>query len=197
MSHDGQQSPHRRYNALNGDWILVSPHRTRRPWLGRHESGPPIDRPAYDPQCYLCPGNQRADGAANPDYSETFCFTNDYPALLPDLSKVRTSEAAAFLFRAEPVCGTCRVICFTPRHDLTLPRMSQEQIRAVVQVWADQTEELGSRYRWVQVFENKGDVMGCSNPHPHGQIWAGWSIISRRNSSSVIGSCWRMTIGSL
>lgn len=174
MSIGKESSPHRRYNALTGDWVLVSPHRTQRPWLGRREDAAGADRPAYDPGCYLCPGNTRAGGEVNPKYSGTYVFTNDYPALLPEGSAV--DSGGTELFRSEPARGTCRVVCFSPRHDLTLPRMSEEEIRSVIEVWMAQTAELGSRYRWVQVFENKGDVMGCSNPHPHGQIWASDSL---------------------
>lgn len=166
--------PHRRYNPLTGEWVLVSPHRTKRPWQGQVEKLPPEDRPSYDPQCYLCPGNERAGGARNPHYESTFVFTNDFAALLPDTP--RASSAPHPLLRAESEQGTCRVICFSPRHDLTLPEMSLEDIRLVVDVWAEQTVELGERYTWVQVFENKGTIMGCSNPHPHGQVWAGSAL---------------------
>jgi hypothetical protein len=168
------EHPHRRYNALNGDWILVSPHRTQRPWQGQVERPPQETRPAHDPTCYLCPGNERAGGKRNPDYASTFVFVNDFSALLPD-----SPPAPAVgnpLLQAEGVQGECRVICFSPRHDLTLPEMPVADIRHVVDVWAEQTVELGQRYRWVQVFENKGAVMGCSNPHPHGQIWAGSAL---------------------
>lgn len=164
-------SPHRRLNALTGDWILVSPQRTKRPWQGKQETASASGRPAYDPKCYLCPGNERAGGAQSPVYESTFVFDNDFAAIL----KERAPEPGApedHLFRTEAVSGTCRVICFSPRHDLTLPEMPRAAIRQVIDVWASQTEELGRRYRWVQVFENKGDVMGCSNPHPHGQVWA-------------------------
>jgi UDPglucose--hexose-1-phosphate uridylyltransferase len=167
---DQDQLPHRRYNALNGDWILVSPHRTQRPWLGKQESATSARRPAYDPACYLCPGNERAGGAKNPGYTSTYVFTNDFAALLPSGGR---SIAIGDLLRSQSVSGTCRVICFSPRHDLTLPEMPIEAIRKVVDVWAEQTEELAREYRWIQVFENKGEIMGCSNPHPHGQIWAG------------------------
>ena len=165
------EHPHRRYNPLTGQWILVSPHRTQRPWQGRQEEDAGERHPSYDPGCYLCPGNQRARGDTNPDYASTYVFTNDYPALLPDSPRDELQETP--LFRRQSVRGTCRVLCFSPRHDLTLPRMSPEEIRAVVDIWAEQVAELGRIYRWVQVFENKGSIMGCSNPHPHGQIWAG------------------------
>jgi UDPglucose--hexose-1-phosphate uridylyltransferase len=166
---DPNQRPHRRYNALTGDWILVSPHRTQRPWQGKQESAGGEPRPPYDPKCYLCPGNERAGGAKNPTYTSTFVFRNDFAAILPNGISAQAGDG---LFRSQPVSGTCRVICFSPRHDLTLPEMPVEAIRGVVQVWAEQTDELGREYRWIQVFENKGEIMGCSNPHPHGQIWA-------------------------
>ena len=161
--------PHRRYNPLTGEWVLVSPHRTKRPWRGQVETPPPDHRPAYDPGCYLCPGNERAGGARNPLYESTYVFTNDFAALLPDTPPASSDHP---LLRFESQRGTCRVVCFSPRHDLTLPEMTPEEIRRVVDVWAGQTSELGQRYRWVQVFENKGAMMGASNPHPHGQIWA-------------------------
>ncbi len=168
------EHPHRRYNALTGDWVLVSPHRTKRPWQGQVERPPQETRPAYDPTCYLCPRNERAGGVRNPDYSSTFVFTNDFSALLPNTPPAPAGGHP--LLQAESEQGECRVICFSPRHDLTLPEMPVEDIRRVVDVWAGQTAELGQRYRWVQVFENKGAVMGCSNPHPHGQIWAGSAL---------------------
>jgi UDPglucose--hexose-1-phosphate uridylyltransferase len=127
-------------------------------------------RPAYDPECYLCPGNERAGGLRNPAYENCFVFDNDYPVLLPNLEPHR--EAPHPLLQTQSVPGVSRVICFSPRHDLTLPEMTCPQIRRVVDTWADQTAQLGKAYRWVQVFENKGQVMGCSNPHPHGQIFA-------------------------
>jgi UDPglucose--hexose-1-phosphate uridylyltransferase len=170
------EHPHRRHNALTGEWILVSPHRTKRPWQGRQEGAPAAQRPAYDPKCYLCPGNERAGGARNPPYTGTYVFTNDFAAMLPrpkGLSAPGEVNEAGGLLRGQPVSGTCRVICFSPRHDWTLPEMPEEAIRGVVDVWAEQSAELGRQYRWVQVFENKGDIMGCSNPHPHGQVWAG------------------------
>jgi UDPglucose--hexose-1-phosphate uridylyltransferase len=169
MTNQTLDFPHRRFNALTGDWILVSPHRTKRPWQGKQETTPPNNRPQHDPKCYLCAGNDRAGGLKNPDYTSTYVFDNDFAAILPEGGEIIQENN---LFRSEPVTGSCRVICFSPRHDWTLPEMPVEGIRGVVDVWAEQTAELGQKYRWVQVFENKGDVMGCSNPHPHGQIWA-------------------------
>jgi UDPglucose--hexose-1-phosphate uridylyltransferase len=166
--------PHRRRNALNGDWVLVSPHRTERPWLGQVEKKPPETRPAYDPDCYLCPGNQRAGGVKNPPYTGTFVFTNDFAALLPEAPPADANDHT--LLHNEDMPGTCRVLCFSPRHDLTLAEMSLPEIRVVVDLWAQQTQELGQKYTWVQVFENKGAMMGSSNPHPHGQIWASAGI---------------------
>jgi len=164
------EHPHRRFNPLLGEWVLVSPHRTKRPWLGQVEKLAPDDRPAYDPKCFLCPGNQRMGSDVNPNYDATLVFTNDFSALLTDTPEM--AETPDDLLRVEPTRGECRVICFSPRHDLTLAEMAVPDIRKVVDVWAAQTAELGERYRWVQVFENKGAAMGCSNPHPHGQIWA-------------------------
>ncbi|MBT8165038.1 MAG: UDP-glucose--hexose-1-phosphate uridylyltransferase [Acidimicrobiia bacterium] len=169
-------TPHRRFNPLTGSWVLVSAHRTERPWLGETENVTDEPRLQRDPACYLCPGSTRANGAQNPDYTDTFVFTNDYPALLPEPEP--KSDEASPLFRAERQAGTCRVICFSPRHDLTLAELDSEGLLRVIDLWADQTAELGQDYRWVQVFENKGEAMGASNPHPHGQIWAGTSLPS-------------------
>ena len=164
-------SPHRRYNPLVGEWVLVSPDRTDRPWHGRRES-PAHDEQTvhHDPDCYLCPGNERAGGERNPDYATTFVFTNDFPSLVPGPAEA-TWESTGLL-RAEPQPGTCRVLCFHPRHDLTLAQMTVEQIRPVVEVWVDQVRELSRDFAWVQLFENRGSQMGASNPHPHGQLWA-------------------------
>ena len=161
--------PHRRFNPLRGEWVLVSPHRAKRPWLGQVEKAATDNRPRHDPECYLCPGNKRAGGEVNPRYADTFVFTNDFAALLPDAPERGSSDG---LLRAEPVHGECRVICFSPRHDLTLAEMPVAEICKVVELWVAETASLGKKYCWVQVFENKGAVMGCSNPHPHGQIWA-------------------------
>lgn len=162
--------PHRRLNALTGDWVLVSPHRTKRPWQGKQETPNLAARPPYDPQCYLCAGNTRANGELNPPYTSTYVFPNDFAALLPEEGNEAPSSHP--LLQQENASGISRVICFSPRHDLTLPEMSVEEIQQVINVWAEQAAELGKEYRWVQIFENKGDIMGCSNPHPHGQIWA-------------------------
>lgn len=162
-------APHRRFNLLNGDWVLVSPHRTQRPWQGQNEDQPQDNRPAYDPTCYLCPGNTRANGQTNPAYTEPFVFQNDFAALLPD-AQAETSQDE--LFQTQSLQGECRVICYSPRHDLTLAQMPEDQIEAVIRCWQTQYQELSTKYKWVQIFENKGAIMGCSNPHPHGQIWA-------------------------
>ncbi len=164
------ERPHRRYNALTGEWVLVSPHRAQRPWLGKVEDRRREDRPAYDPDCYLCPGNQRVSGAVNPKYEHTYVFTNDFQALLPDGADPFDENSG--LLHSTGVRGTCRVVCFSPRHDLTLAEMDAQTIRSVIDCWAEQISDLGQTYRWVQVFENKGEMMGASNPHPHGQIWA-------------------------
>ena len=165
--------PHRRYNPLVDEWVLVSAGRTRRPWLGSEEPPPPERRPSYDPDCYLCPGNVRANGERNPAYPDTFVFTNDFAALQPDSPVERMEEG---LLLAEVEQGTCRVLCFSPRHDVGLATMPAVAVRRVVDVWAEQSRELGARYRWVQVFENRGETMGASNPHPHGQVWAGSAL---------------------
>lgn len=161
--------PHRRFNLLTGEWVLVSPHRTKRPWQGQVEKLPQATLPSYDPDCYLCPGNARAGDARNPQYESTYVFTNDFAAILPDTPMSGDERS---LLRYQSVQGTCRVLCFSPRHDLTLARMCPDDIRVVIDLWAEQVVELGETYRWVQVFENRGAMMGSSNPHPHGQVWA-------------------------
>lgn len=164
------ERPHRRLNALTGEWVFVSPQRTERPWLGRQESVVLGARAPYDQQCYLCPGNARANGERNPPYASTYVFTNDFPAFLPDGCSV--SPSSGELLRAQTEEGTCRVMCYSPRHDLTLAQLRLNELQHVIQTWVEQVAELGQRWSWVQVFENKGELMGCSNPHPHGQIWA-------------------------
>jgi len=168
--------PHRRYNILTGEWILVSPHRMKRPWQGQTEDTPRETRPAYDPNCYLCPGNVRSSGIKNPDYTEPFVFVNDFSAIIEDVSPAEINMEELIIAKSEE--GICKVICFSPRHDLTLPQMSMSQISAVIHTWTTEYLELGSRsnINYVQIFENKGAIMGCSNPHPHGQIWAQSSI---------------------
>jgi len=160
--------PHRRFNPLTGGWVQVSPQRMGRPWQGEvSEPDPPP--PAYDPACYLCPGNARVGGETNPAYEGVHVFDNDFPALLDEPGSAAGDDP---LFRAEASGGVSRVICFSPDHGRSLPRLSPAQIRAVIDTWAAQTAELGARFAHVQVFENKGAMMGCSNPHPHGQVWA-------------------------
>ncbi|WP_430817522.1 UDP-glucose--hexose-1-phosphate uridylyltransferase [Carboxylicivirga sp. RSCT41] len=167
---------HRRYNALTGDWVLVSPHRTKRPWQGKVEKPAIEQRPEYDEKCYLCPGNERAGGHKNPEYKDVFVFQNDFSALVPDIPEGNYTNGE--LFRAESERGFCKVICFSPRHDLTIPEMEVENIKKVVDLWCEQYEEIGALdyIKHVQIFENKGDIMGCSNPHPHGQIWGQYSV---------------------
>jgi UDPglucose--hexose-1-phosphate uridylyltransferase len=165
-------SPHRRLNLLTREWVLVSPQRARRPWQGQVEKTPPENQPQYDPTCYLCPGNERAGGVKNPAYTGTFVFDNDFAALLPE--EVSPSGQVSPLFQTEPERGVCRVICFSPRHDLSMPQLSIDDAEAVVTTWSNETAALFRRpeIAYVQVFENKGAVMGCSNPHPHSQIWS-------------------------
>jgi len=181
---DLKEQPHRRFNPLTREWVLVSPHRTQRPWQGQVEKLPPESQPAYDPNCYMCPGNRRATGAITPVYNGTYVFDNDYPALLPDIPDAETPPAGMSselsqtdqkgLLVARPEQGLCRVVCFSPRHDLSPAKMERADLRRVVDVWAEQYRELGALpfINHVQIFENRGSLMGCSNPHPHGQIWA-------------------------
>ncbi|KAJ2776372.1 galactose-1-phosphate uridyl transferase [Coemansia javaensis] len=180
--------PHRRFNPLTGSWVLCSPHRAKRPWLGQVEAAAVADerRPAHDPQCYLCPGNRRATGAQNSDYTGTYVFANDYAAVHGEqpectaeaLAQVAGSGASDELFRIESVRGQCRVLCFTPRHDLTLAELGVDEVCRVVRAWQGVYAELSADpgIEYVQLFENKGAAMGCSNPHPHGQAWALSSI---------------------
>ncbi|MCY1152440.1 MAG: UDP-glucose--hexose-1-phosphate uridylyltransferase [Sphaerochaetaceae bacterium] len=169
-----QESTHNRLNPLTGEWIKVSPHRTKRPWQGQVED---VQRPSeikYDSSCYLCPTNTRSNNEQNPDYKDTFVFTNDFSALLSDTDSVSTQFGPNNLLKSKGEKGVCKVICFSPRHDLTVARMEVEDIVKIIKVWREQYNELGklSYINHVQIFENKGSIMGCSNPHPHGQIWA-------------------------
>jgi len=169
---DLQATPHRRYNPLTQEWVLVSPHRTARPWQGQVEAVSPPTSVEYDPNCYLCPGNARAGGVNNPAYSSTFVFENDFAALRPDTAISKHEEADLLL--AESEAGICRVVCFSPRHDLTISTVPAADLLNVVNVWVEQYRELGALpfINSVQIFENRGALMGASNPHPHGQIWA-------------------------
>jgi UDPglucose--hexose-1-phosphate uridylyltransferase len=173
-----QQNPHRRYNPLKREWVLVSPHRTQRPWQGQTEVKSAEVALQYDPTCYLCPGNLRVGGVRTEKYTSTYVFENDFAALKLDAPRFSSDEDGKGLLVAEGESGVCRVICFSPRHDLTLAKMSVAEIRAVVDVWTEQCVELGSRndIGYVEIFENRGAMMGASNPHPHGQIWASRSI---------------------
>ncbi|MGA9529782.1 MAG: UDP-glucose--hexose-1-phosphate uridylyltransferase [Terriglobales bacterium] len=170
--------PHRRLNPLTAEWVLVSPHRTKRPWRGQTETPISSAELSYDPNCYLCPGNERAGGVRNPKYATTFVFDNDFAALKPDIGDARQDESQRGLMVAESELGTCRVVCFSPRHDLTLARMPVQDILHIVDTWVDQYGAIASlsRINYVEIFENRGAMMGCSNPHPHGQIWANQTI---------------------
>lgn len=164
------EHPHRRFNPLTGEWLLISPHRTKRPWQGQQESNQWPESAPHDASCYLCAGNQRAGGERNPPYKTTFVFTNDFAALMPQVPDAPESGDPLFQIQAE--YGTSRVICFSPDHSKTLPLLTDEEMHAVICTWMDEAAELGKQFPSVQIFENKGAVMGCSNPHPHGQIWA-------------------------
>ncbi len=176
MNFDYKEHPHTRLNLLTGEYVLVSPHRSKRPWQGKTEADPGKPRPAYDPACYLCPGNKRADGSENPAYEGQYVFTNDFSALLSDVPDGGLNEEGLLVAQSQK--GICKVICFSPRHDLTLPEMELPAIINVINLWSEQVKELSanSYIKYIQIFENKGEIMGCSNPHPHGQIWASQNI---------------------
>jgi UDPglucose--hexose-1-phosphate uridylyltransferase len=171
MNTNLQDYSHKRFNILTGEWVLVSPHRAKRPWQGQNEEISNEKRPTYDPNCYLCSGNTRVNGEKNPKYNDVLVFTNDFAALQTTSPKFAINEG---LFKAESEQGICKVICFSPDHSKSLAEMSVENIHKVVKTWQNEYTELGSNnmINYVQIFENKGAIMGCSNPHPHGQIWS-------------------------
>jgi UDPglucose--hexose-1-phosphate uridylyltransferase len=173
---DWTKDPHRRFNPLTGEWVLVSPHRTDRPWQGQMEDEAVAAQPDYDPNCYLCPGNSRAGGVRNPVYDGTFVFDNDFAALKTGTPLDRFEQDGLLLAESEP--GLCRVVCFTPRHNLTIANMDAASLRKVVDAWVEQYLELGARteINYVQIFENRGAMMGASNPHPHCQIWSSHAL---------------------
>jgi len=175
MNNELNQLPHRRLNLLTGEWVLVSPHRAKRPWQGKKEKVKNFEKKTYDPTCYLCPGNTRSSGITNQDYTQPFSFINDYSALLPNTDKLEHTQG---LLHAKAEAGICKVVCFSPDHSLTLPLMNVLEISQIIKLWKLEFKELGELedINYVQIFENKGELMGCSNPHPHGQIWSQRSI---------------------
>jgi UDPglucose--hexose-1-phosphate uridylyltransferase len=192
---DWKTDPHRRLNPLTREWVLVSPHRTDRPWQGQFEEVPPENLPDYDPKCYLCPGNSRAGGVRNPVYASTFVFDNDFAALKPDTPTERADLEGLLIAEGEP--GICRVVCFSPRHNLTLANMEHRDVRKVVDMWVEQYADLGANplINYVQIFENRGAMMGCSNPHPHCQIWSSYRLPNEVSKEQASLSAWRADRG--
>ena len=192
---DWKRDPHRRFNPLTREWVLVSPHRTDRPWQGQVEEEAAAAQPDYDPKCYLCPGNPRAGGALNPAYTSTFVFDNDFAALKPATPVERFDEQGLLVAEGEP--GICRVVCFSPRHNLTLANMEREDVRVVVDAWVEQYAELGANpaIRYVQIFENRGAMMGASNPHPHCQIWSSHRLPNEVAKEQASLEAWRAERG--
>jgi len=179
-----QQISHRRYNILNGEWILVAPHRTKRPWQGHEEARAVRNTISYDAECYLCPGNTRANGITNPPYTSTYAFVNDFSALMPEVPEFETADP---LLVARSEKGICKVVCFSPNHNETLADLSESAIELVIRTWQTEYRALGALpfINYVQIFENKGEIMGCSNPHPHGQIWAQESVPAEPSREQV------------
>jgi UDPglucose--hexose-1-phosphate uridylyltransferase len=192
---DWKREPHRRFNPLTREWVLVSPHRTARPWQGQIEESAIAQQLPYDPQCYLCPGNTRVGGVRNPAYTSTFVFDNDFAALKPDTPPGRFDQDGLLIAEAEP--GVCRVVCFSPRHDLTVANMTLPDLRRVVDVWAAQFRDLGALplIHYVQIFENRGAMMGASNPHPHCQIWSNHAIPNEVAKETGAQDAWRQSRG--
>ncbi|WP_143961255.1 UDP-glucose--hexose-1-phosphate uridylyltransferase [Litoribacter populi] len=181
---DFEEHSHRRYNPFTGEYVQVSPHRGKRPWQGQQEKPVIAEGLTHDPSCYLCPGNERVGGDQNPRYEETFVFTNDFGAITENVPEGSFEEGD--FFKAKSERGICKVVCFSPRHDLTVPELSVVEVEKVLKLWQREFTELGSLpyINYVQIFENKGQIMGCSNPHPHGQIWAQQSIPSEQEKKS-------------
>jgi UDPglucose--hexose-1-phosphate uridylyltransferase len=188
---DWTQDPHRRFNPLTREWVLVSPHRTQRPWQGQMEKEAAAAQPEYDPTCYLCPGNSRAGGVRNPAYPSTFVFDNDFAALRPATPLDTFEQEGLLIAQSEP--GICRVVCFSPRHNLTIANMDPTDLRAVVDTWIEQYTELGARpeINYVQIFENRGAMMGASNPHPHCQIWSSHALPNEIAKEQASLLAWR------